>query len=141
MGAIFVRRRDGRIQVRLTDEGRTFVGAQFDRLRAAEDDDKWRPLLQLPIDPRRDDDDPLRSLQRQEAIVSNAEMASLTVHHEFLSEGEAWAWMSSLQLCLRTVATLAGVVTPDDVATRTHEELSEILGLQQLLFDLASALA
>ena len=141
MSSIFARRRDGRIQVRLTDEGRLFVAAQFDRLRAADANDEWRPLLQMPIDPQRDDDDPLRALQRQEVMVSNAEMSSLTVHEEFLSEGEAWAWLSSLQLCLRTVATLAGVETPDDVASRKQEDVAEILALQELLFDLAAALS
>jgi hypothetical protein len=140
---IFVRRRDGRIEVRLSDEGRAFVREQFGRLRVADEDEhhEWHLSLHQPIDPGLDDDDPLRSLERQRAMASNAELALLTADEQFLNEGEAWAWLSSLQLALRAVASLAGLLTADDVTKRPDEELVEVYALQQLLFDLSEAVS
>jgi hypothetical protein len=141
-GRIFVSRRDGRIEIRLSEEGRSFVREQFGRLRVAEADPQhaWRSSLDQPIDPSRDDDDPLRQLERSDSVISNAELALVTVGEESLSTGEAWAWLSSLQLALRACAVTNGLVTEADVEGATSEQISDVVNLQALLFDLSAAL-
>jgi hypothetical protein len=140
---IFIRRRDGRIEVRLSDDGRAFVREWFSRLRVAEADAEhaWHGSLSPPIDPGQDADDPLRSLERQRAVATNAELALLSTDEDLLSEGEAWAWLSSLQLALRATAALEGLATADDVEHATANELAEVRALQHLLGELADALA
>ena len=139
---IFVARRDGRIEVRLNDAGREFVREQFGRLRVAEADPQhaWRGSLDQPIDPSRDDDDPLCQLERADAVTSNAELALVTAGEESLSTGEAWAWLTSLQLALRACAVTSGLMTEADVEAASPERLVDVVNLQALLFDLAAAL-
>jgi len=139
---IFIARRDGRIDVRLSDHGREFVREQFGRLRVAEVDvhHAWRGSLHQPIDPSRDDDDPLRQLERSNAVTSNAELALVTVGEETLSTAEAWAWLSSLQLALRACAAIEGLATAADVDGASPEQLAVVVNLQALLFDLSAAL-
>lgn len=140
---IFVSRRDGRIDVRLSDEGREFVREQFGRLRVAEADPQhaWRGSLDQPIDPSRDDDDPLRRLERSDLVTSNAELALVTVGEESLSSGEAWAWMTSLQLALRACAVTHGLLTAADVESASASQIADVVNLQALLFDLSAALS
>jgi len=128
---IFVARRDGRIEVRLNDAGREFVREQFGRLRVAEADPQhaWRGSLDQPIDPSRAD-----------AVTSNAELALVTAGEESLSTGEAWAWLTSLQLALRACAVTSGLMTEADVEAASPERLVDVVNLQALLFDLAAAL-
>jgi hypothetical protein len=128
--------------VRLSDQGRDYVREQFGRLRVAEADleHPWRRSLEAPIDPSRDDDDPLRRLERQSSVTTNAELALVTVGEPSLSEPEAWAWLSSLQLALRACADTSGLQTAEDVESAPREQLADVVTLQALLFDLAAAL-
>jgi len=141
--SLFARRRDGRIEIRLNDLGRDFVRTRFAELVAAQDDSehRWRASLEQPIDPARDADDPLSSLERQKSVANNAELALLTVDEQYLSEGEAWAWLSSLQHVLRAAAADHGVVDYVTLDAASPETLDEIFSLQQLLFNLSEALA
>lgn len=143
MARIFVRRRDGRIEVRLNQAGRQFVHEQFARLRlaAADPDSPWREPLHQPIDPSQDADDPLRSLERESVVNSNAELALLSADEPFLTEAEAWAWLTSLQLALRATASLQHLATEEDLKSATPEELVVVHSLQDLLSDLVHALS
>ncbi len=71
-GKLFVRRRDGRVEVRLNDAGRDVVREIFGHVVAAErdPDHDWHLSLHSPINPSSDDDDPLASLSRQNEIAS-----------------------------------------------------------------------
>jgi hypothetical protein len=139
---IFLARKDGRIEVRLSDAGREFVREQFGRLRVAEEDPNhdWHTSLNQPIDPGQDEDDASRALERQKSVASNADLALITAGEESLSTGEAWAWLASLQLALRAIAAQRGLVTAADVDHAPPEQLGDVLNLQHLLFDLAEAL-
>jgi hypothetical protein len=139
---LFARSRDGRIEVRLNDVGRMFVRTRFARLVAAQSDpsSEWRTTLDQPIDPSLDADDPVRSLEREEATSTNAELALLTTEETFLSEGEGWAWLSSLQHILRAEAADRGIVDYVTLDEATAEDLEELNALQQLLLDMAEAL-
>ncbi len=74
-------------------------------------------------------------------MSSNAELSLITANEEYLSDGEAWAWMSSLQLALRANASTQGLNSADDVDSATDGELVVIHVLQQLLFELADVLS
>jgi hypothetical protein len=139
---LFVRSRDGRIEVRLNDLGREFVRSRFARLVSAQADPtgEWRSTLDQPIDPTSDVDDPVRYFERQEATSTNAELALITSEEDYLSEGEAWAWLSSLQHILRAEAADRGVVDYVTLDEASPEDIEELHALQQLLFDMAEAL-
>jgi hypothetical protein len=139
----FVRRRDGRIEVKLSDVGRQFVHEQFARLRLVDEDPNspWRGTLSGPIDPTLDVDDPVRMLERQGAINQSAELALVTENEQFLSPGEAWAWLTALQLALRATAALEGLATEMDVKAKSSQDLVVVHNLQSLLFDLSEALS
>jgi len=139
---LFARQRDGRIEVRLNEFGHDFVRVRFADLVAAQElpEHRWRAFLEQPIDPARDADDPLSSLERQKAVATNAELALLTADEDYLSEGEAWSWLSSLQHVLRAAAFDQGVVDYVSLHAASPEALEEIHALQQLLFDLSEAL-
>jgi hypothetical protein len=140
---LFVRRRDGRIEVRLNEFARQFVRDQLTTLSLAQEDahHAWYAPLSAPIDPSRDDDDPLRTLERQKASATNVELALMTVDDEFLNEAEAWAWLSSLQRALRALASTLELASLDDVRECEHIEIEIVVSLQQLLFALAEVLA
>jgi hypothetical protein len=140
---IFIRRRDGRIEVRLNEWGRQFIKEQFSLLMSAQEDSEheWYAPLSTPIDPSRDDDDPLRQLERQRLAASNVELALLSVDDGFLNDAEAWAWLSSLQRVLRASASDFGLHTDKDVEQASAEEREVVLSLQQLLFELADVLS
>jgi hypothetical protein len=139
---LFVRARDGRIEVRLNDLGREFVRSRFARLVAAQADptSDWRATLDQPIDPSRDVDDVVRSLERQEATSTNAELSLITADEQYLSEGEGWAWLSSLQHILRAEAADRGIVDYPTLDEASPDDLDELHALQQLLFEMAEAL-
>jgi len=139
---LFVRRRDGRLEVRLNDAGRQMVAEAFAHVLAAESDPEhdWHASLNGPIDPSTDLDDPLATLSRQHEITSNVELAIATLHEDFLNDAEAWAWLCSLQVALRGLVTAKGLLSADrlaqsDVATRDY-----ITTLQSLLFGLADVM-
>ncbi len=136
---MFVRRRDGRIEVRLNDAGRSVVRDAVRRVVAAENDvdDEWHATLNGPIDPSRDQDDPLLTLARQHDVASNAELALMTVDEPFLSEGEAWSWLSTLQVALRATASAHGLVDADRMSAADAAVRAEVETLQLLLFAIA----
>jgi hypothetical protein len=136
---IFVRRRDGRIEVRLNDVGRGMVREVFAHVLAAERDPEheWHLSLNPPINPSSDDDDPLSTLARQSETASNAELAVMTLQEQYLTDSEAWAWLSTLQVALRSTAVANGILSDEKLESASDELLDEIHILQQLLFDLA----
>ncbi len=136
---LFIRRRDGRIEVRLNEAGRDVVRAMVRRVVAAEHDvdDEWNTTLNGPIDPSRDQDDPLLTLARQHDLSSNAELALMTIDEPFLNDGEAWAWLSTLQVALRATASAHGLIDDERINGADDAVLGEIQVLQSLLFSLA----
>src|ERR1019366_9841753 len=91
---MFVRRRDGRVEVRLNDLGRAVAREAFGRVVAAErdPDHEWHVTLSAPIAPSADQDDPLATLTRQSETSTNAELAVMTLSEQFLNDAEARAW-------------------------------------------------
>ena len=140
---LFARRRDGTIEVRLNDAGRAAAREAFGHVVAAErdPDHEWRALLRPPIDPSRDEDDPVSSLTRQSDISTNAELAVVTLGERFLSPAEAWAWLSTLQVALRATAVAHGLLTDEQLEHADADVLDTVHTLQQFLFDLADSLA
>lgn len=141
-GKLFVRRRDGRIEVRLSSDGREFVRALFREVVAAErdPDHHWRGGLLPPMDPSRDEDDPLNSLQRQQQISTNAELALVTLDETFLNDAEAWAWLSTLQVALRATALTFGLLDEERLNAADAALIDQVHGIQQVLFELADCL-
>ncbi|MCU1363455.1 MAG: hypothetical protein JWM55_1283 [Acidimicrobiaceae bacterium] len=137
---LFVRRRDGRIEVRLNDAGREVLHDTFGRVVAAERDleHEWHLSLNSPINPSNDDDDPLSTLARQNEIATNAELAVMTLNEQFLNDAEAWAWLSTLQIALRSTAVANGILSDEKLESAPPELLEEIRTIQQFLFDLAA---
>jgi hypothetical protein len=141
-GKLFARRRDGRIEVRLNDAGREVVKEIFVRVVAAERDEEheWHLSLNAPINPSSDHDDPLASLARQHDIATNAELSVMTLNEQYLNEAEAWAWLSTLQVALRSTAVANGILSDERLDTCPPEVLESIHMVQQFLFDLAACL-
>lgn len=136
---LFVRRRDGRVEVRLNDVGRGIVREVFAHVVAGERDPEheWHLSLNPPINPSSDDDDPLSTLARQSETASNAELAVMTLQEQYLTDREAWAWLSTLQVALRSTAVANGILSDEKLESAPEELLDEIHILQQFLFDLA----
>jgi hypothetical protein len=139
---LFVRRRDGRVEIRLSAAGREIAREAFAHVLAAESDPshEWHASLNGPIDPSHDVDDPLATFNRQHEVTSNVELAFATLDEEFLNDAEAWAWLCTLQIALRATITVKGIMTSDrlqetDDATREYIET-----LQAFLFSLADAM-
>ena len=137
---LFVRRRDGRIEVRLNDLGRGIVREMCARVLAAESDvdHEWHLSLRPPIDPSRDDDDPLVALARESEMQSNAELVLVSLNEQFLSDAEGWAWLCTLQVALRAMAVAHGLLSDEKLDEASPELLEEIRTLQHFLFDLAA---
>ena len=97
-GKLFTRRRDGRVEVRMNEYGRSVVRSAFANVLAAErdPDHEWHVSLSGPIDPSLDQDDPVSMLTRQNETSTNAELAGLTVDEQFLNDAEAWVWLTTL---------------------------------------------
>jgi hypothetical protein len=136
---LFVRRRDGRVEVRMNDYARSVVKSAFENVLAAEEDPnhEWHVALSGPIDPSLDQDNPLSMLKRQTETSTNAELAGLTIDEQFLNDGEAWAWLTTLQVALRSTAQTNGLLTDEQLAASKDELLTYVRTLQQFLFDLA----
>src|ERR1700677_2900247 len=136
---LFVRRRDGRIEVRLSDVGRAMVREVFAHVVAGERDPEheWHLSMNPPINPSSDDDDPLSTLARQSETASNAELAVMTLQEQYLTDSEAWAWLSTLQVALPSTAVANGILSDEKLESASDELLDEIHILQQFLFDLA----
>ncbi len=137
---LFVRRRDGRVEVRMNEFGRSVVKSAFENVLAAERDPahEWHIALSGPIDPSLDHDNPVSMLARQNELSTNAELAGLTISEEFLNDGEAWAWLTTLQVALRSTAQSNGLLSDEQLAASTDEILTYVRTLQQFLFDLAA---
>ena len=141
-GKIFVRRRDGRIEVRLNEFGRSMVREAFRNVVAAEHDPdhEWHASLTSPIDPSLDSDNPLSMLTRQNETSTNAELASLTVDEQFLNENEAWSWLTTLQVALRSTAQSRGLLDQAKLESGDPDLIEYVRMLQQFLFQLADCL-
>jgi hypothetical protein len=139
---MFVRRRDGRIEVRLNDLGREVAREAFGHVVAAErdPDHEWHVTLSAPIDPSSDQDDPLATLSRQNETSTNAELAVMTLNEQFLNDAEAWAWLSTLQVALRATAVANGLLSDEKLAACDPELMNFIRTLQSFLFELAECL-
>lgn len=139
---LFVRRRDGRIEVRLNDAGRAWVRDVLTRVVRAERDPhhEWHASLHAPIDPSVDADDPLSTLARENETTTNAELALACIDEQFLTAIEAWAWLTTLQVALRSVAVSQGILSDERLAQANEELTSEIGTLQLMLFSLAECL-
>jgi hypothetical protein len=55
-----------------------------------------------------------------------------------LNDAEAWAWLSTLQVALRSIAVVNGILSDEKLDSCEFELLQEIRTIQQLLFDLAA---
>ena len=75
-----------------------------------------------------------------ELSATNAELAALTVDEEFLNNGEAWSWLTTLQVALRSTAQSKGLLTDEHLAASGDELLAYVQTLQQFLFQLADCL-
>jgi len=139
---LFVRRRDGRIEVRLNDVGRTVARDSFAQVVAAERDPEheWHASLSGPIDPSNDEDDPVATLTRQSETATNAELASMTVDEQFLNDREAWAWLTTMQVALRSIAVTNGLLSEEKLEQSGEQMRTYIQTLQQFLFALAECL-
>lgn len=139
---LFVRRRDGRIEVRLTDEARLVAREAFAHVLAAEGDPEheWHASLNGPIDPSHDVDDPLATLRRQSEVTSNVELAVASLNAEFLNDVEAWAWLCTLQIALRATITAKGIINNDRLEGADDDTRDYIKMLQMFLFSLADAM-
>jgi hypothetical protein len=137
---VFTRRRDGRVEVRMNDYGRSVVRSAFANVLAAErdPDHEWHVSLSGPIDPSLDHDNPFSVLARQSETSTNAELASLTVDEQFLNDAEAWVWLTTLQVALRSVAQTNGLHSDEQLAAADEQMLDYVRTLQSLLFDLAA---
>ncbi|MFI5034757.1 MAG: hypothetical protein ACHQFZ_00950 [Acidimicrobiales bacterium] len=136
---LFVRRRDGRVEVRLNDAARAIAREAFGHVVAAErdPDHEWGPTLTAPVDPTRDEDDPTTTLARQRATATNAELAVASLREPFLTDAEAWAWLCTLQVALRATAVSRGLLTDDKLAEADDDVMNDIRIMQSFLFDLA----
>lgn len=139
---LFVRLRDGRIQIRLNDDGRAIAREAFGHVLAAEGDPEheWHASLNAPIDPSHDVDDPVATFNRQHDVTSNVELAVATLYEEFLNDAEAWAWLCTLQIALRAIITTKGLMSADRLAETDDTTGDYIRTLQALLFGLADAM-
>ncbi|HEY5265287.1 MAG TPA: hypothetical protein VIJ40_00575 [Acidimicrobiales bacterium] len=139
-GKLFIRRRDGRIEVRLNDAGRDAIREVFAHVVASErdPDHEWHLSMNAPINPSHDNDDPLSTLARQHDTATNAELSVMTLNEQFLNDAEAWAWLCTLQVALRSTAVSKGILDDEKLASCDPQLLDEIRLMQQFLFDLAA---
>lgn len=139
---LFIRRRDGRIEVRLNDAGREVAREAFADVLAAEGDPdhEWHASLNGPINPGSDLDDPVATFNRQHEVTSNVELAVATLNEEFLNDAEAWAWLCTLQVALRAIITARGLLSADRLEECDEATRGYIATLQTFLFGLADVM-
>lgn len=126
--------------MRLNDVGRAAIREVFAHVLAAErePEHEWHLSLNAPINPSSDDDDPLSSLARQNEIASNAELSIMTLNEQYLNDAEGWAWLSTLQVALRSTAVVNGLLSDEKLEACAPELLDDIRTMQQFLFELAA---
>jgi len=136
---MFVRRRDGRIEIRLNDAGRAVAREAFGHVVAAEGDPnhEWHVILNAPIDPSCDQDDPVATLNREHDTSTNVELAVMTLNDLYLNDAEAWAWLCTLQVALRSTAVANGLLSDEKLAECASDLLDYVRTLQAFLFELA----
>ncbi|HEY5120058.1 MAG TPA: hypothetical protein VII84_00615, partial [Acidimicrobiales bacterium] len=132
---MFVRRRDGRIEIRLNDFGRSVAREAFGHVVAAErdPDHEWHVILKAPIDPSSDQDDPVATLNREHDTSTNAELAVMTLNDQFLNDAEAWAWLCTLQVALRSTAIANGLLSDEKLSECATDLLDYVRTLQSFL--------
>ena len=52
-------------------------------------------------------------LARDKDIASNAELSVMTLREQFLTDAEAWAWLSTIQVALRSTAVANGILSDE----------------------------
>jgi hypothetical protein len=55
-----------------------------------------------------------------------------------LNDAEAWVWLTTLQVALRSVAQTNGLHSDEQLAAADEQMLTYVRTLQSLLFDLAA---
>ena len=138
----FVRRRAGEIDVQLSQFGRDFVRSVIDEMVGSRDDETspWHSSLTQPIDPSKDSDDIGHVAAREVTISSTIAVTLKTIYADSLTDSEAWAWLSSLQLVLRFTSAKLSLSSDDDVEQLSDDSLNHVRSIQGLLFDLATCL-
>jgi len=139
----FRRRRDGQIAVNLNDAGRDFVRHVFREIVAAEYDDDGviHPVIYARITPGLDHDDPTRLFERQQEVSSVAERALQTCDDDLLNDSDAWAWLRTIQVALRSHAFGRDIRTAQDYQQVEGELRGYLESLQYLAWGLARALS
>jgi hypothetical protein len=140
--ALFKKKRDGSISVHLNGAGRAFVGEIFNQVVAAENDPhhEWHLAMNPPINPSANSDDPLATFSRQKEMASNSELAQMTINEDTLNPGEAYAWMTSLNLALRATVGLHNLSDEESLQMLDPEIRQYVVSIQSLLFGLADCL-
>jgi hypothetical protein len=140
--ALFQRKRD-RIEVKLNDDGRDFVAMVARAVLEADGDPThvWHQALHAPIAPSRDADDPLAMAARQQATDTAAELVLVTLRDASLTDDEAWAWLRTLQIGLRSVAVAEELSHEADLESSDAAVRNLVDNLQALLWSLGKALA
>jgi len=140
--AYFVKKKDG-IAVKLNEEGRRFVAMVANAVLQADRDNEhaWHEALHARVAPALDADDPLVIASRQVTTDTTAELVLVTIQDERLTDVEAWAWLRTLQIGLRSVAAAEELEDDDDLEHAVDEVQGLVQNLQVLLWDLAKALS
>jgi hypothetical protein len=61
----------------------------------------------------------------------------MTLREQFLTDAEAWAWLSTIQVALRATAVANGILSDEKLDSCPPELLDDIRTMQQFLFDLS----
>ena len=61
----------------------------------------------------------------------------MTLNDQFLNDAEAWAWLCTLQVALRSTAISNGLLSDEKLAACGSDLLEYVRTLQSLLFELA----
>jgi hypothetical protein len=61
----------------------------------------------------------------------------MTLNEQFLNESEAWAWLSTFQIALRSTAVANGLLSEEKLSACEPELMNFIRTIQQFLFGLA----
>jgi hypothetical protein len=139
-GRLFVRRRDGLIEPRLSERGWIFIEHAITHVGAAEHDvdHPWHAAMHGRIAPDEEHDDPLRLFERQSAYASQADMAREALRLERWSDAQAWSVFATLQVSLRLFSASCEVTSPSEL---TAEQRDTIESFQVILDRLAEVLA
>ena len=139
----FRRRRNGDIAVHLSAAGRAFMRQVFSEIVAAEyeDDGVIHPVIYARITPELDNDDPARLFERQHEVSSVAQRALDTCDDDTLSESDAWAWLRTSQVALRSHAFGRDIRTAADYEQIDGELRQYLESLQYVAWGLARAIS